>query len=397
MRWLGLAGWLFAAWLLALPLPAQRVSAGEAGTGPSPRPDPLRLAELKQILPLTTGLREDDHPSLCASGDRLWVAWVSYSEAEGTDRIFVREFDGARWLDPEEVSDGPGDYHKPAIAVLGAPPGAPAGPPSGPSSGAPSGRPSRAPSGPSTGVPSGANAGAPSGSGAVWVVWPAQVRGNWDLYGRERRAGRWGKVERLTTHTAPDLEPQLRAARDQLWLVWQSLRNGNSGIFYRVRERNGWGPEAAVTSARGNNWAPALEIDSQGGVHVAWDTYRAGNYDIYLRSFLAGAWGPETPVAAGPQLEARPALATDRAGRVWITWEVGPENWAGDSSNGGLRVKRTIGLACWKEGKLYPAPEAAAKLDSLWGESGAQAPTPAVGPDGGLWLFFRRPINQNLL
>src|SRR5262249_46857162 len=108
-------------------------------------------------------------------------------------------------------------------------------------------------------------------------------------------------------------------------------------------------------------------------------------------------WGPEMPVTAGPQLDARPALAADREGRVWIAWEIGPENWAGDSADGGLRVRRSIGLACWKDGSIYRLPDAAQKLGALWGESGAQDAVPVAGGDGKLWLFFRRPINKNLL
>ncbi|MBI3695072.1 MAG: hypothetical protein HY238_09585 [Acidobacteria bacterium] len=347
------ADWLLCCCLACCaPLFAQRISAGGPGSGPSERPDPARAAELHQTVTLTTGLREDDHPALCSEGNRLFVAWVSYSEIEGADRIFLREFDGARWSDAVELSDGPGDYYKPSIAADG---------------------------------------------GALWVVWPAQVRGNWDLYAKERRGGRWGRLERLTSHPTPDLEPQLRAAGDQVWLVWQSLRNGNSDILYRVRSQSGWGPERAVTTHPANDWSPALEIDSQGGIHVAWDTYRAGNYDVYLRSFHGREWGAETPVAASAELEARPALKADRRGRVWIAWEIGPENWAGDSANGGLRVKRSIGLACWKDGRLHRLPEASRKLRSLGGEKGAEAPAPVVGADGKLRLFFRSPITANWL
>ena len=337
----------------APPLAAQRVSAGLPGSGPSPRQDPERLAELKQTIPLTTAVREDDHPAICSQGKRIWVAWVSFSETEGTDRIFVREFDGVRWKDAEEVSDTPGDFYKPAITV--------------------------------------------NARGDLLVVWPAQIRGNWDLYAKERRAGKWGKPERLTTDAGPDIEPQLGVSGEQTWLVWQSLRNGNSDVLYRVRGAKAWGPEGFVTKTQGNNWSPALAVDTAGAVHVAWDTYRAGNYDVYLRSFSGREWGPELPVAAGPELEARPRLEADRQARVWIAWEVGPVNWAGDSPDGGLRARRTIGLACLKTGRLYRLPEASEKLGALFGQAGAEDPAPAAAADGKLWLFFRQQLTANWL
>ena len=334
------------------PLDAQRVSSGQAGSGPTARPDPARDAELHRTTVLTTGVREDDHPALAVDGLRLWVAWVSYSEGENADRVFLREFDGSRWQAPVEAADGPGDYYKPAIAA--------------------------------------------DGRGSVWVVWPAQSRGNWDLYGRERRSDRWGPIERLTSDPGPDLDPQLAGAGDQLWLVWQAMRKGNSDILYRVRAEGEWARETPVTMHPANDWSPVVKRDSNGGIHVAWDSYRAGNYDVYLRTFAGGRWSPELAVAAGPQLEARPALAAGRNGAVWITWEVGPENWAGDSANGGLRVKRSIGLACLAGGRLHRAAQAERGLAGL-AETGVEAAAPAVDSSGRLWLLFRSPVNNNFL
>jgi hypothetical protein len=326
--------------LLALPLAAQRE---QILPGPTPRPDPARDAELRDTVNLTTGLREDDHPALAVDGRRIFVAWVSYSESEHATRIYLREFDGSRWNDPVEVSESPGDYHRPAVAAAG---------------------------------------------GAVWVVWPAQVRGNWDLHARRLRAGRWERSERLTADAAPDLEPQLAVAAGDLWLVWQTLRKGGSDILYRVHRQNVWTPEAPVTAAPGNDWAPAVAADAQGAVYVAWDTYRAGNYDIYLRTFRAGQWGPETPVAATAALEARPALHADRRNRLWIAWEIGPEQWAGDSANGGLRAGRTVGLACLQDGRLHRADAPS---------HAAEAAAPVLGPDGRLRLLFRAPVDKNYL
>src|SRR4029453_10329004 len=127
------------------------VMAQRPNPGPSPRPDPAMEAALHQIVPLTTGVREDDHPAIASAGGRVWVAWVSFSETEGTSHIYARSLERDKWTDPITISDAPGDYHKPAIAV--------------------------------------------DPSGVVWIAWPAQVRGNWDIYGRVLRDGKWSKIE----------------------------------------------------------------------------------------------------------------------------------------------------------------------------------------------------------
>src|SRR5881628_969124 len=106
--------------------------------GPTPRPDPAREAELKSIVPLTTGVREDDYPAVAAAaGGAAWVAWLSYSEAENAADVFLRSFAKGAWSAPERATEKAGDCHKPAVAV--------------------------------------------DSAGAVWVAWPAQVSGNWDI------------------------------------------------------------------------------------------------------------------------------------------------------------------------------------------------------------------------
>jgi hypothetical protein len=324
--------------------------AHRPNAGPSPRPNPSLEAALHQIIPITTGVREDDHPTIAAGDGRVWIAWVSFSETEGTSEIQARSMQGGKWSEPMVVSEAPGDYHKPAIAV--------------------------------------------DAGGAVWVAWPAQVRGNWDIYGRVLR-DKWSKTERWTTDSGTDLSPQLAASKDGVLLVWQGVRKKNLDILYQYY-KGSWGKEGFVTENPANDWEPAVAVTRDGAFHVAWDSYR-GDYDIFLRTMRGGVWGTEIPVAASPKLENHAALAVDAVDRLWIAWEEGPEKWASDSAEGGLRARRDIGIACLKDGKLYRATEAEAALQKLGGERGLQAPAIAFGEDNRLRLFFRQPVNTNWL
>src|SRR5947207_3380864 len=141
---------------------ASAALAQRPNPGPSPRPQPELEAALHQIVPITTGVREDDHPAIASGGGRVWIAWVPFSETEGTSQIHARSMEGGKWSEPIVVSETPGDYHKPAITV--------------------------------------------DSTGAVWIAWPAQVRGNWDIYGRVLQ-GKWSKTERWTTDAGTDLAP----------------------------------------------------------------------------------------------------------------------------------------------------------------------------------------------
>lgn len=337
----------FAALLGIGVLPAQRVIEQ-----PPRHPQPLFEAELLTIKPVTSGVREDDHPVIASANGVAWLAWVSYSENEGTSHIYARRFEGGEWGEVQQVTESAGDYYKPAIAV--------------------------------------------AGDATVRVIWPAQVNGNWDLYGRTLKPGAaHGAIERLTDHPGPDMMPQMAANGNRMMLVWQGIHGRGSDIFYRVNESGAWGPEGAVTENPSNDWEPAVAA-SKDGFHVAWDSYR-GDYDIFLRSFAGGSWGAEMAVANSPRLENHVSLAVDSRDRLWLAFEVGPEKWAYDSANGGLRARRDIGLACWSGGKLYRPLDAEKGLAKLAGEAGMQAPALYVRGDGRPRLFYRQPMNRNFL
>ena len=130
---------------------------------------------------------------------------------------------------------------------------------------------------------------------------------------------------------------------------------------------------------------------------MAWDSYR-GDYDVMLRTLRAGGqWSAEMPVAQSPRLENHASLSVDARDRLWIAWEAGPEEWASDSPESGLRARRDIEIACLENGKLYRAPELDAALRKLAGDVGMQSPALFPGGDGRLRLFFRQPMNKNWL
>jgi hypothetical protein len=320
--------------------------------GPKPQWDPARLKALQQITPLTTAVREDDHPALAARDGRAWVAWVSYLETEGTSLVYARSFENGKWSAPVQLTEAPGDYHKPAVTI--------------------------------------------ADDGAVWVAWPAQVRFNWDIYGRVWHNGNWGKTERWTTHAGPDMAPQLASSRGRVLLVWQSLRKDNLDILYRVHQGSAWGPEGTVTENPANDWEPVATATKDGTFHVAWDSYR-GDYDVMYRALAPSGWSTEMAVAASGKLENHASLAVDERDRVWVAFEIGPEHWASDSHDGGLRPRRDIGLACVTNGRVLRATAAEAALARIAGEEGMQAPALAFSRDGAPLLFYRQPVSKNWL
>ncbi|HLJ13669.1 MAG TPA: hypothetical protein VKV15_04175, partial [Bryobacteraceae bacterium] len=198
----------------------------------------------------------------------------------------------------------------------------------------------------------------------VWVVWAAQLNGNWDLYARrfDPAAQEWGPLQRLTDNPLLDINPRMIANQHgQFALVWQGFRDKKSHIFLKTFDGERWSKTVRVTNGDANDWDPAVAFDSRGAVWIAYDSFRNGNYDVFLSQVRDGrVEGREIPVAATARFEARATVAVDGQDRAWVAWEQGKPNWGKDQGYilrdrapgvtlGGLRE---VQIRCWQNGQL---------------------------------------------
>lgn len=321
--------------------------------------------------------RHSDWPSagFAPNGD-LWVAWTEY-DGSGSDEIRVRRRSGDGWGEPMTVSPGPGDYLQTGLAI----------------------RP----------------------DGQVWVAWAAQVGGNFDLYARAWRAGRWTAVERLTSDPQSDIHPRLLAdARGNLFLVWQSFRSGDSNIYLKTHDGTRWSQTVPITSHEANDWRPDAALDAEGRLFIAYDTYRHGDYDVYLRVLSAGLLSREYPITDSPRFEARASVAVDGEGRAWIAWDDQgpgwgldqpvwsrearrgdwgpPAPWSVDGSVGQLvsiRYTQRIGVAVFAGGQRWaPAGDLEESMDPQFALS-YEVPQMTIDAGGSPRLFLRRWVPRD--
>ncbi len=246
----------------------------------------LRAMLLPDATNLGVQFREDDFPSIAAARDgAVYATFASYHDR--WDDIEFRIFRDGRWSNALPLPQDSGDAWMPQVAV--------------------------------------------DATNRPWVVFSAQVNGNWDLYARPWENGRWGKLERLTDNPLPDIFHRVIAdRRGNLWVAWQSFRGQTSHIFLKGFQDGRWGAETQVSDGAGNDWEPSLAANSRGDVWVAWDSYRNGNYDVFLKSITGGRVGAEITIAATPRFEARPTVAVDAQDRVWVAYEQGGANWGKD-------------------------------------------------------------------
>ena len=224
---------------------------------------------------------------IAATGNgAYWVAWTGYRD--WANHVFVRNFDGQRMGEIQEVTEGPSDAYYVRLGV--------------------------------------------DGRGRVLAVWADRKDENFDLYARILVGGSWSAVTRLTQAPQPDIHHALSTdANGHVWLVWQGFRGGRSDIFARRWDGQAWSPATKVSQAAADDWHPAIATDSKGSVYVAWETYENNDFDIHMRSFTGGSWSDIEPVADTLRYEAYPSLACDSNDRVWIAWNESGLQWGKDT------------------------------------------------------------------
>jgi hypothetical protein len=309
----------------------------------------VEIEEVPTPVRLSNAEGEADFPALAAGpAGRLAVAWQEY--IRDRDRVVCREFDGQRW-GPAEVLEAPetNDVFRPA-AVYDA-------------------------------------------TGALHLVWSAQVQGNWDLYARRKTAAGWQPVERLTQAAGPDFNHKLIAdSTGDLWLAWQAFRGGQSDIFLKRFTAGEWGPEIQISESRANHWEPALAAAPGGAVWVGWDGYDQGNYDIYVRPVVGGAPGPVRQITRSPRFQAHVSLAAEPQGNLWIGFDEAEVNWGKDygylvkDRGNPLYQSRRLRLVRLSGDRLEEPATSLADAFPLGPPDFLQYPQLVVSPDGKLAL-----------
>ncbi|MDA2924285.1 hypothetical protein MYX65_06450 [Acidobacteria bacterium AH-259-L09] len=263
---------------------------------------------------LTDSIEQQDFPALAASGEKVYLAYVEFRHGDrsqawpwplqekpdsyeplrrsaGGDQVLFMEYSrlDRTWSAPEPVSEKGQDAFGAAVAV--------------------------------------------GGAGRIWVIWSAQVEGNFDLYARCRKAGRWLETIRLTSHPGPDLYPvAVTDSEGAVWIAWQGYR-GSLDVLVSRQQGEGFSPEQRVSFSGASDWSPQLAAGPGGEVAVVWDTYDKGDYDVYLRKlrYSGGIRIQEpVPIAATHRFEARPSVIYDPGNRIWVAYEESNPAWGKD-------------------------------------------------------------------
>ncbi len=145
----------------------------------------------------------------------------------------------------------------------------------------------------------------------------------------------WPLLTPLTVCAATGLQEQpvmVSDRADGALIFWQDARNGGNYDIYGARVtatgQLPWSPDGnPVSTATGNQYAPAAVSDGAGGAIIVWQDGRrgAGNYDIYAQRVDGNGnllWPPGgIPVCVATNNQINPTLIADGSGGAFIAWQ----------------------------------------------------------------------------
>lgn len=290
---------------------------------------------------------DDDNPAMAQSGDDVYLTYTEFSHSNramesfaqrkeapanfdwlsrpaGGDQVKLMRYSKSQrsWSDFQEVSPPHEDVMRSAVAV--------------------------------------------DGSGRVWVIWSANRGGNFDLWARYKKDGRWSPEIRITSDPGADINPvAVTDSTGRVWIAWQAFRGDNLEILAAAQDGATPGDRFTagqrVSFSPASDWDPSIAAGPKGEVAVTWDTYDKGDYDVYARIMRFGkSIAMESPVAiaASANFEARSSSAYDSAGRLWIAYENSDQKWGKDfgvydTKGVSLYRGQTVHVRCLHAGRLY--------------------------------------------
>ena len=231
------------------------------------------------------------------------------------------------------------------------------------------------------------------GQDGAWLVYAAEVKGNWDVYACRVRAKGLDQPVRVTTDPAVDAKPCAVVHRGELWVAWESNRDGARQLYLKPLST---GAPRCISQPGVNSYSPALE-SHEGALHLVWHAYVDGNYDLYGRRAGAdGAGGSVRRLTQDGSIDRHAQLQSCGNG-LWLVWQretVGARNTRITTRNyrTGVVTKKLTMLCRWEPQGLAKA----AGVGQTILAQGTEAPALTADGQGRIWVTARRARGKSL-
>jgi hypothetical protein len=225
----------------------------------------------------------------------------------------------------------------------------------------------------------------------AFLLYAAEVKGNWDIYAAECGPDGPSKPVRVTSSPGVDTEPAGAWSDGVLWAAWESNSDQSPSIrrIFAASIADGKASKPEPLSAEGvSAYDPSMTALADGQVCAAWHSFAENNFDVHLRRRAStGEWAAPQRLTRGPWID-RHAELFARGAELWIAYETGE---MANYSLGGVRDKRVLVARIGSDG--LETPLNGGKPSPL--SKSAEAAAPAFDASGRLWVAAARPGDRS--
>ncbi len=222
-------------------------------------------------------------PHSVATSEGLWMTWLKFTPGKG-DEIHIALRSKTKSLADTIVSERRGRYARPTLTI--------------------------------------------DSTGKLQMTYESfdEKAQQWDIFLRSHLGdGKFGPASRVSTGSSNDINHRVSPGpKGGLWVIWQADVNGQFDILAR---RVGGKRATDVKAIASKAWSPSIAVGAGGVVTAAWDAYDGESYNVMLRRRVGDKWTAASAIAAGPAFQGRAQLAPAGADRTWILWESGADKW----------------------------------------------------------------------
>ncbi|MFZ0456053.1 MAG: T9SS type A sorting domain-containing protein [Ignavibacteriaceae bacterium] len=277
-------------------------------------------------IPISVVGERSFYPAMAVGKEgKIFVVWENHNQSDNEDKaqIYLAEYDGSNWLEPEVLTDKGNMNWTPDIAV--------------------------------------------DTSGNPHIVW-----GEWlssEIYYKYYDGQKWSESKNVSEDSGESYYPRIAIdLHNKVHVVWHdNTRGGDPSVYYRYNDDSQWSEKFIVSDTLEYSIFPRIAIDSKDNIHITWFSREPpdDNRDVFYRKLNGNNWSKIDRLTDDTLYSIYPVIVLTKTDLPIIIWRQDLDYLA----------HPYVAKIYWStnNGSTWSQPEAMEKL--------SQADRPSVGID----------------